>query len=308
LPFLRAEKTMSTNKHKVAMHRDKFAHASRKISRLDLVRFGGVAKRRRHYAALPFLKRLLPHPSPAKLLYNPADVITMWKRARDADAIETARPSPFTKAPMPPVSSQRLATAMTEYRLPATEQQTRKRSFVVRQVPLSTLNMTKALVAEVNATTSKNIAITKVFYDFVAVNDTPKGTVELAFLFLLFFIDITLQGLGISSAITYARGVLGVESRAGRRIEGPYVDDLFKILNLLQSSEEVDHAADVTLEQAWKIVDLLTDELQMLCWLMVVTGARAKDLQRMTFSQFTFHMVNGRPQMKVHFRYTKGRR
>ena len=163
---------------------------------------------------------------------NPTDVITLWKRARDATTVDTLRPSPFVKALMPPVSSQKLATTMTEYRLPAKDHTTRKRTFVARQVPISTLNLSLALIAEVNATTEKNLSITKVFHEFVEINDRPRGTVEMAFLLLLFIIDITTQGLGVSSAITYARGIIGVESRAGRKIEGPYVDDLFSILNL----------------------------------------------------------------------------
>ena len=240
---------------------------------------------------------------------NPTDIVSAWKRARETGGNETIRASPWDRsAPAPTATSQTLATAMNQYHLPPCDHKAGRRMFVARKVPLATLRITQNFVAEVNATIEKNLSIAKVFYDFVEINDTPRGTVDLAFLFLLFFIDITIQGLGLGSAITYARGVLGVEARAGRPIQGPHVDDLFKILQLLKASEEVEHAIDIDLAKAWEIVSLLSGDLQMLAWLMVVTGGRAKDLQRMNFSQFTFHVINGKPQMKVHFKYTKGRR
>jgi len=246
---------------------------------------------------------------------NPTDVITSWKRERESAGSEKSKQYPWNSYwghnTPPTASAQQIACALNEYHLPPSSHTARQRMFVARKVPATTLRMAASLIGEVNSTIEKNISVTKVFHEFVLLNDAPPGTVDISFLFLLFFIDITLQGLGIGSAITYARGILGVEARAGRPIQGCHVEDLFKILQLLKASEEVDHAVDIELPKAWEIVNLLarvSQDVQMLAWLMVVTGGRAKDLQRMNFGQFTFNVVNGCPQMKVHFKYTKGRR
>jgi len=88
---------------------------------------------------------------------------------------------------------------------------------------------------------------------------------------------------------------------------GLFVADVFKILELLIAGEEVDHAKDIELPTALEVLQLLTGQAQVLVWLMMVTGARVKDLLRMKRKQFRFSCIDGAAFLDVHFRYTKNR-
>lgn len=252
---------------------------------------------------------------------SPQDIMGMWKDAKAAEA--APKPKGLELFGLKPIgapssapgsvvlkhpSTQEIKNSLSAYKLPGAEPIPRERMFKVRRLPEGTVKVALSLVAEVNESARKAISIARCFQEFVVLNDTPPGTLEIGLLLLLFVIDMTLQGLALSSARTYARSIIGIEGRAGRPIGGPFVDDLFKIIELLHASEEVEHALDITYEKALEVLRLLNGDALFLCWLMVHTGARAKDLQRMRFAQFTFHVINAVAVMKVHFKYTKGRR
>jgi len=250
---------------------------------------------------------------------SPHDIMEAWKAAKGAEAAPKPKglelfgmkpingPSPTISLVKHP-STLEIKDALSEYRLPGADPLARGRVFKVRRLPEGTFKIALSLIAEVNESTRKAISIARCFHEFVVLNDTPPGTLDIGLLLLLFVLDMMVQGLAISSGRTYARSIIGAEGRAGRQITGPFVDDLFKILELLHASEEVEHAIDITYEKALDLLRQLTGDALFLCWLMVHTGARAKDLQRMLFSQFSFCAINDVAVMKVHFKYTKGRR
>jgi len=212
-------------------------------------------------------------------------------------------------APPPPPSASSIANRLDDNHYPRPEKAPvkRERCFSIRKVPESTVQFTLNAVKEVHPNAAPAIANTKLFHEFEEKNDVPRGTLCRSLLLLLFIIDITVQGLGLSSARTYAHGILGVEERAGRPIEGPYISDMFKILELLISAEEVDHAKDIDIQTANDILRRLTGQAQVVVWLMIVTGARVQDLLRMRRKQFNFVVLNGVAHLHVHFRYTKNR-
>ena len=186
----------------------------------------------------------------------------------------------------------------------------RARTFEARTVPASTLMVALELINEVNPALPAALSNTLEFEKFVALNDRPVGTVSQDFLLLLFAIDIQLQGLGAGTTKTYMRSILGVYGRAQVPIkgiyptQGPCIKDLFKIQELLISHEEVDHAKDMDMETAARIIEALTGPFQATAWLMLMTGARVADLLRLCRDQFSFEQA----MLKIHFKYTKGRR
>jgi len=217
--------------------------------------------------------------------------------------------TPAIAVAVKPPSSNSIASHIDSFKMPQAKKapQKRERMFEIRQVPQSTVDFTLDAIKEVHPNADAAIANAKLFEEFEEKNDRPRGTLTRDFLFVLFIVDITLQGLGLTSARTYGRGILGVVSRAGRPIDGPFVADAFKILELLIAGEEVDHAKDLDLPTALEILRLLTGQAQVMVWLMITTGARAKDLLRMKRKQFRFSCVDGVAYLDVHFRYTKNR-
>jgi len=222
---------------------------------------------------------------------------------------EISSTTPVTPVAVKAPSSASIAARVDEYKMPVAKKapQKRDRMFEVRRVPQSTVDFALEAVEEVHPNSKAAIANAKLFESFEEQNDHPRGTLTRDFLFLLFLLDIAAQGLGLTSARTYGRGILGIESRAGRPIEGPFVADAFKILELLIAGEEVDHAKDIELPTALEILQLLTGQAQILVWLMMVTGARVKDLLRMKRKQLRFSCIEGIAFLDIHFRYTKNR-
>ena len=209
-------------------------------------------------------------------------ILERFEKARKARPVIVNFGTPFQR--MVPPEPAKIAATLTECKLPvpAKTPQKRERQFEVRQVPWKSLELALWLVSEVNGQAAAAVSNAKLFKEFMAVNDVPAGTVSRDFLLLLYAVDITLQGMAATSTKTMMRSILGIFSRAGDPIEGPLVKDMFKILSLIISDEEVDHAKDMTLDVALEIISQLSGMPQIVAWFMLICGARVADLERTT--------------------------
>jgi len=120
-------------------------------------------------------------------------------------------------------SASAIASKMDDYKYPVPDKppQKRERCFEVRKVPDSTIHFAFEAIKAVHPSAQAQLSNAKQFHDFESKNDIPKGTLSRDFLLLLFVLEMTVQGLGLTSARTYARGILSAELRAGTAIVGP---------------------------------------------------------------------------------------
>ena len=217
-------------------------------------------------------------------------VIERFEKARKEKAIIVDYGTPFQR--MVPPEPARIAASLSESKLPVPVKAPvkRARKFEVRKVPWRSLELALFLVGEVNGQAAAAVSNENLFREFMALNDTPTGTVPRDFLLLLYAVDITLQGMAATSVRTMMRGIMGICSRAQDPIEGPLVGDMFKILNLIIANEEVDHAKDMELGVALEIIGRLSGMAQVIAWFMLICGARVADLERMFRRQFLFQL------------------
>jgi len=98
--------------------------------------------------------------------------------------------------------------------------------------------------------------------------------------------------------------IIRLAKRRGDPIKGPLVHDIRKMLRMLQLDDEVDHAVDITDEDAKKIFSLLKDEAKAMAWFLVTTGARIADLLHLEVSSIIWKDK----YITIHFKCTKNRK
>lgn len=96
--------------------------------------------------------------------------------------------------------------------------------------------------------------------------------------------------------------------RAGAPIISPLVGDTSKILELIMAGEDVDHAIDIDEAAAWKIVEMLEDDDQLVAFFMLSAGPRCADLEHILKTDVKFLIENNEKQMRIYLRRTKSRR
>lgn len=238
----------------------------------------------------------------------------------------SSMPEPFTTLPVPknPIlrdlyESQRstlLTSGMTgsltifnDYKLPDGKRCTDRtpgegrRILKIRRVPMMTTYVVSELMKKLNDNATSDHNIAQDFDHFCEINDVDH-VFDRDFLLLIFAVDMTLQGLKPSSALTYVNAILRMNRRQGNPVTGCHVGDAIKILSFLDSEEEAKHAVDVTLEQALRIMLKMSGIAQATIWFMITCGARVKDLTRLKRSQIEWRVDS----IAINFKFTKNHR
>ena len=211
---------------------------------------------------------------------------------------EAARPERAT--PFTPQVRQR-DWGLNELRLPkrAEEHQGRGRTFVVREVPGRVLDLADALLLGVNPDAKSMCSLMATFAEFQKKNPKILGTdCQL----MLFIIDIVVQGLKASSALTYLRTIVSGLRRAGSAVDSPLIGDTAKICQLILAGEETEHAVDVSEDDAWRLVDALDHNDKVTGFFMLTAGIRCADLVWLLAGDVRFL------RMQIYFRRTKNHR
>jgi len=179
------------------------------------------------------------------------------------------------------------------------------RRFEVRQVPWNTIKTTMFLLDAVNPAGANQRSIYRLYENFVNCNSDEAGPFyETDEMLLLFILDIIIQGIKASSAQTYMSSILKIAERSGKKIRGPLVKDLRKILNMLRLDDEVDHALDIEEVQAAEVLRNLRGEAQAMCAMMIITGARVSDLLNLEAKDIKW----ASDFVTIHFKCTKNRK
>jgi len=180
-----------------------------------------------------------------------------------------------------------------------------QRRFIVRKVPWSTIKTAYYLIDAVNPSAAEARSIYKKYTEFVDLHcDAGGGYYKDDELLLLFIIDIMIQGIKASSATTYMAHIVKLAKRRGAPIKGPLVNDLRKMLRMLQLDDEVDHAVDISEVDAKNILSLLSDEAKAMAWFLINTGARVADLLHLEASSVMWK----EKYVTIHFKCTKNRK
>jgi len=174
----------------------------------------------------------------------------------------------------------------------------------IRIVPSITSYAVTELMRTINSNSSSDHNICQDFNHFCTLND-PESAYDGDFMLLMFAIDMTLQGIKPSSALTYLHAVLRMKKRQSDPLSGCHIGDAIKILHYLNSEEEASHAVDVTLEQARDIMMKLKGTVQATVWFMITCGARVKDLTRLKRGQILWNADN---TISINFKFTKNHR
>jgi len=201
-----------------------------------------------------------------------------------------------------PILPPRQPPVMNEYGYPVQPIIKRPRQWVVRPVSFVLLQLANELLKMAHPNYMHDSAVTREFDSFCKLNH-GFGPVDL--LLFMFATDMLLQGLKASTVDTYVSGVLRCKEHARHKISGPYVKDIQKILEEIQCHEEVQHAKDIDMSMALRMLHLLDGPAQLVCFLMITCGARVSDLLDMTRSQFVF--LESR-EVRISFRLTKNHR
>ena len=135
------------------------------------------------------------------------------------------------------------------------------------------------------------------------MNITVAGEDELL---LLFAVDLMIQKNKASSEGTYVASIQRMRKRQNRAIHGPLVKDLKKIVEMLQCDDEIDHAVDITEEEAYAFLYTLSGQAQLAAFFLLVAGLRLADGARLTRAQLLWEADP--PRLSIHYKYTKNRR
>ena len=184
-----------------------------------------------------------------------------------------------------------------------TEKRAGERTFIVREVPHETIRTAMYLVDAVNPSGPDALSILKIFEEFRAKNPTVKNEDEVL---LLFGVDLMIQRIKASSVGTYVSSIQRMRKRQDNPIRGPLVKDLKKIIAMLQCDDEVDHAVDITEEEAHSFLYAMNGQAQMAAFFLIVAGVRLADAARLTRAQLLWEADPAR--LSIHYRYTKNRR
>jgi len=177
------------------------------------------------------------------------------------------------------------------------------RTFKLRKITAETSMTTSNLLSEINTNSVSEENITQDFDEYCRINQDAFTRKDV--LLLLFAVDMILQGIKISSARTYVRRIVKMNARRDTSLEGPLVTETSKILSMLETDEEVDHAPDIKLEEIQAIIRRMEGIAQATVWFMATCGARVKDLSRLKRKQ-----IRVRPDGKLDilFSLTKNHR
>jgi len=179
-----------------------------------------------------------------------------------------------------------------------------RRILQIRVVPMMTTYVVTELMRKLNDNATSDHNIAQDFDHFCEIND-PESIFDRDFLLLIFSVDMTLQGIKPSSALTYVNAILRMNRRQGNPISGCHVGDAVKILHYLNSEEEAAHAIEVTLEQATAIMSKLAGTAQATIWFMITCGARVKNLTHLKRSQIEWRSNH---TIAINFKFTKNHR
>ena len=184
-----------------------------------------------------------------------------------------------------------------------TEKGAGTRTFVVRTVPRETVRTAMYLIDAVNPSGPDALSILLVFEDFRRKNPSIVCDDELL---LLFAVDLMIQRIKASSVATYVSSIQRMRKRQNRPIHGPLVKDLKKIVAMLQCDDEIDHALDITEEEASAFLYSLSGQAQLAAFFLIVAGIRLADAARLMRSQLLWEADP--PRISIHYKYTKNRR
>ena len=203
------------------------------------------------------------------------------------------------KRPLPPPSS----FPLNEYGYaPLSAVRKGKRTWEPRVVSLNTMALATELLRMAHPNAPADASVTREFDTFVVLN-AKLGSLDI--LLFLFATDLLLQGLMASTVDTYVCGILRCKAHMRDKITGPFVNDIKKILEEIQCHEEVTHAKDIDEALAARMLRLLDGAAQVICFLMIICGARVADLMDMKRCQVVFL-----PSMeaRISFHVTKNHR
>ena len=184
-----------------------------------------------------------------------------------------------------------------------TEKGAGTRTFVVRTVPRETVRTAMYLIDAVNPSGPDALSILRIFEEFKSKNLTVAGEDELL---LLFAVDLMIQKIKASSVGTYVASIQRMRKRQNSAIHGPLVKDLKKIVAMLQCDDEIDHAVDITEEEAYAFMYALSGQAQLAAFFLLVAGLRLADGARLTRAQLLWEADP--PRLSIHYKYTKNRR
>ena len=184
-----------------------------------------------------------------------------------------------------------------------TEKGSGARTFVVRTVPRETVRTAMYLIDAVNPSAPDALSILRIFEEFKRWNSTVAGEDELL---LLFAVDLMIQKIKASSVGTYVASIQRMRKRQNCAIHGPLVKDLKKIVAMLQCDDEIDHAVDITEEEAHAFLYTLSGQAQLAAFFLLVAGLRLADGARLTRAQLLWEADP--PRLSIHYKYTKNRR
>jgi integrase len=158
------------------------------------------------------------------------------------------------------------------------------------------------LIASVNQDAVTMHRLWRDLHESIALN--PGYTMEVSL--VIFIIDIHIQSIKASSALTYTYLILEASRRAGTPISGPLVGDLVKALKLLASEDETRHAPDITEDEAWALLLSLPEgELRLTFFFLLVFGMRAADAIRIFCGDI---LLESDGHVTIYFRITKNHR
>lgn len=225
----------------------------------------------------------------------------------------------FLKAP-PAENSQRdaalmsvqcikLDEALDEWSLPRklAKVETRGRpagatKYVVRVMPAATAARVIELIRESNPDADTIRRLLTDLACFQQMNRIVRPDLAL----FSFVVDIGMQGLKPSTCKSYLRLMLEGSARAGKKIAGPLIGDLFKALNLMEAEDDVEHAVDVPIPVLEEMLrNMRPGKLRLTFFLLLYVGCRAADGMRLTAGAFRVQPDGG---LRVHFRITKNHR
>ena len=174
--------------------------------------------------------------------------------------------------------------------------------YVVRVMPESTVALVLERLRMVNNDAVTVARLVNHFREFQSINKIHRDDVAL----FAFITDIGTQGLRSSTCRAYARLVLEGCHRCGRRITGPLVSDLMKVLSLMEAEDDVRHAPDFLREKLEELLwSLPPSKLRLTFYILFFFGCRAADAIRLTGGSFRIQQDGS---VRVVFRITKNRR
>jgi len=179
--------------------------------------------------------------------------------------------------------------------------------YVVRVMPPAVVEKALALLSNANEDAATIRRLVQDFRSFQEMNRIERDDVALFF----FLYDIGDQGLKASTLKSYAKLILEGTNREGKPIKGPVVKDTFKILNIMEAEDDVEHAPDFTDAELEEIFRSLSEGLLRLTfWTLRLCGCRAADGERLNGTSFRIIPPEGAEaaKLKIFFRVTKNRR